>query len=78
MKMLSIFVMQILFLTRKFEFPTAGVAVVLSSKVPNGIIPQVGRSKYHIVGSARVTQQSFTEILLEKIAGKFLLNSPKV
>lgn len=69
--MLSIFVMQILFLTRKFEFPTAGVAVVLSSKVPNGIIPQVGRSKYHIVGSAKVTQQSFNEILLDKVSGKW-------
>lgn len=35
--------------TRKFEFPAAGVAVVLRPEVPDGVVSQVGRSKDHIV-----------------------------
>ncbi len=45
--------------------------MVLCSEVPNGIIPQVGRAKYHIIGSATDTQRSLHAELLEKGAGKF-------
>lgn len=36
-------------LTRKFEFPAAGVAVVFGAEVPDGVVSQVGGSKDHIV-----------------------------
>lgn len=52
------------FLTRKFELPTAGVAMVFSAKVPNGIVPQVGRSKYHIIWSVGNTPQWLVSALL--------------
>lgn len=39
-------------LTGEFELPAAGVAVVFGSEVSDGVVPQVGRSKYHIVGPA--------------------------
>lgn len=39
-------------LTGEFELPAAGVAVVFRSEVSDGVVPQVGRSKYHIVGPA--------------------------
>lgn len=42
-------------LTRKFEFPAAGVAVVFRSEVSNSVISEVGRSKYHIIGPVRQT-----------------------
>lgn len=35
--------------------------MVLCSEVPNGVVPQVGRSKYHVVGSAGVTQDILGE-----------------
>lgn len=46
----------LIFLTGKFEFPTAGVAVVLGAEVPDGVVSQVGRSKDHVVGSVGVTE----------------------
>lgn len=43
-------------LTRQFEFAAAGVAVVFSSEVPDGVVAQVGRPKDHVAGAA-VTQR---------------------
>lgn len=39
-------------LTGELEFPAAGVAVVFGSEVSDGVVSQVGRSKYHIIGPA--------------------------
>lgn len=36
--------------TWKFEFPTAGVAVVFCSEVSDGIVAQISRSEYHVIG----------------------------
>lgn len=55
-------------LTWEFEFAAAGVAVVFGSEVPDGIVPQVGRSKNHIIGSAGVTQRSVSANATEKAA----------
>lgn len=43
-------------LTRKFEFPAAGVAVVFCPEVSDGIVSEVGRSEYHVVRSAAETE----------------------
>lgn len=51
-------------LTRKFQFPTAGVAVMFCAKVSDGVISEVGRSKDHVVGPAGVTQEPLQATLL--------------
>lgn len=50
-------------LTWKFELPTAGVAVVFCSEVPDGIVTQIGGSEYHVIGPAQHTAAINVKIL---------------